>query len=152
MNTNTFSQKLNGKGKRFAIIRARFNEGITTSLLAWCERGLLEHGVAKKDITVVEVPGAFEISFTAGELARQKKFDAIIALGAVLKGETKHDEYISNAVAHGITRVALDHRVPVIFGILTPNTMDQARARANDDPSNKGYEAACAAIEMVMLQ
>lgn len=148
MKSNTFKKKLNGKGAHVAVVRARFNEKITDGLLRGCLKGLQESKVQEKNINVVEVPGSFEIPFAASLLARQKKFDVIIALGAIIKGETKHDEYIANAVAYGITRVSIATGVPVIFGVITPNNFEQAVARSGNNKQNKGYEAALAAIEM----
>lgn len=148
MKSNTFTKKLDGKGLKVAVVRARFNEKITSGLLRGCFEGLRECAVQKKNIKVVEVPGSFEIPFAASLLAKSGKYDAIIALGAVIKGETKHDEYIANAVAYGITKVSIQTGVPVIFGVITPNNLEQALVRAGNDTQNKGYEAAMAAIEM----
>lgn len=148
MKSNTFTKKLNGKGVRVAVVRARFNQKITDGLLRGCLKGLGECSVEKKNIKVVEVPGSFEIPFTANVLAKSGKYEVIIALGAVIKGETKHDEYIANAIAYGITKVGIATGVPVIFGVITPNNFEQALARAGNDEQNKGYEAALAAIEM----
>jgi len=151
MKKNTFSQKVDGTDMRFGIVVAHFNRQVTEGLERACIATLKKHGVKEKDIELFCVPGSFEIPFFANELAKQKKYDAIIALGAVVKGETKHDEYIANAVAQGITRVGLDHGIPVIFGVITPNTIEQAIARSSDNEFNKGREAALAAIEMVQL-
>lgn len=150
MNTNTFSQKLDGTGIRVAIIRARFNERITAGLLRGCRAGLRVARVASRDVRVIEVPGSFEIPVVAEQCTRIGDVDVVIALGCVIKGETKHDEYIASAVAHGITNVAIKNEVPVIFGVITPNSMEQALARAGKGLSNKGYEAALAAVETVL--
>ena len=152
MKSNTFTKKLNGRGVRVAVVRARFNEKITAGLLRGCVRGLDECNVQKNNIKVVEVPGSFEIPFVASVLAKTKKYDVIIALGAVIKGETKHDEYIANAIAYGITKVSIETSVPVIFGVITPNNFEQALARAGNDKTNKGFEAAMAAIEMILVK
>ncbi|MDO8581700.1 MAG: 6,7-dimethyl-8-ribityllumazine synthase [bacterium] len=151
MKTNTFTKKLDGRGVRVAVVRARFNEKITDGLLHGCLKGLQECAVQKKNINVVEVPGSFEIPFAANVLAKSEKYDVIIALGAVIKGETKHDEYIANAVAYGITKVSVATGVPVIFGVITPNNLEQAIARAGNNKQNKGYESAMSAIEMVQM-
>ncbi len=151
MKSNTFTKKLDGKGVRVAVVRARFNQKITDGLLRGCLQSLHECAVQKKNIKVVEVPGSFEIPFVANVLAKSEKYDVIIALGAVIKGETKHDEYIANAVAYGITKVGINTGVPIIFGVITPNNLEQAVVRAGNDKQNKGYEAACAAIEMVQM-
>lgn len=152
MKSNTFTKKLNGNGLRVAVVRARFNEKITDGLLRGCLKGLQECKVHKKNIKVVEVPGSFEIPFVANVLAKSGKYDVIIALGAVIKGETKHDEYIANAIAYGITKVSIATGVPVIFGVITPNNLEQALVRAGNNKQNKGYEAALAAIEMSLIK
>lgn len=152
MKSNTFHKKLNGKGVHVAVVRARFNEKVTSGLLRGCLKGLQECGVSKKNINVLEVPGSFEIPFVASSLAKSEKYNVIIALGAVIKGETKHDEYIANAVAYGITKVSITTGVPVIFGVITPNNLEQALVRAGNDKQNKGYEAAMAAIEVVLIK
>ncbi len=149
MKSNTFRKKLDGRGVRVAVVRARFNEKITDGLLRGCLTGLKECNVSK--VKVVEVPGSFEIPFIANKLATSEKYDVIIALGAVIKGETKHDEYIANAIVCGITKVSIATGVPVIFGVITPNNFEQALARAGENKKNKGYEAALAAIEMAQL-
>lgn len=151
MKSNTFTKKLDGRGVRVAVVRARFNEKITDGLLRGCLRGLQECGVTKNDIVVHEVPGSFEIPFTASLLGEIARFDVIIALGAVIKGETKHDEYIANAVAEGITHASIEKEVPIIFGVITPNNFEQAVIRSRNDKANKGYEAAFSAIEMALL-
>ncbi len=152
MKSNTFRKKLNGKGVRVAVARARFNEKITAGLLRGCLKGLKECGVAKDDIVVHGVPGSFEIPFTANALAKSGNYGVIIALGAIIKGETKHDEYIANAVAYGITKVSITTGVLVIFGVITTNNFEQAVARSGNNKQNKGYEAAMAAIEMALLK
>lgn len=136
---------------RFGVVRARFNAPVTDGLQNGCIKALRTHGVSAKMIHIVEVPGSFEIPFMCAVLARSGKYDAIITLGAIIKGETKHDEYIANAVAYGITRVGIDTGIPVLFGVITPNNLEQALARAQDNEFNKGREAALAAIEMVLL-
>jgi len=151
MKSNVFTKKLNGKGVRVAVVRARFNEKITAGLLRGCLKGLKECGVVKKDIVVHEVPGSFELPFTVSLLGQVERFDVIIALGAIIKGETKHDEYIAHAVAQGITHASIGKEVPIIFGVITPNNFEQALVRSGNNKQNKGYEAAMAAIEMGLL-
>lgn len=147
MKSNSFS-KLDGTGLKIAIVAARFNAELTDALLADCEEGLREAGVAADDVRSIRVPGSFELPIAAAVLANQKAYDAIICLGAIIKGETRHDHYIADAVANGLTRVALDHRLPVIFGVLTTEDKAQAEARSLGG-RKKGYEAAMSAIETV---
>src|SRR5215510_5777747 len=138
-------------GFRFAIIVSRFNADVTDGLLTGARAALAEAGVRDEDITLVRVPGAFELPVAAGRLAGTGRFDAIICLGCVIKGDTMHFEYISAAASHGIMDVSIAAGVPVAFGMLTALDDDQARARSADGPDNKGREAARAAIEMATL-
>lgn len=138
-------------GYRFAIIVSRFNEAITEGLLNGARAALETAQVKDEDITLVRVPGAFEIPVTARRLADTNRFDAIICLGCVIKGDTMHFEYIASAVSQGIMDVGTSTGVPVAFGVLTTLTDEQAEARAADDPENKGREAALAAVEMATL-
>ena len=138
-------------GARFAIVAARFNAAITDALLEGAVATLAEHGVANDHVSVVQVPGAFEIPITAKRLAASGRFEAIIALGAVVRGGTPHFEYVAGECARGISRVALQENVPVIFGVLTTDTDEQALARAGGKEGNKGCEAAIAGLEMVTL-
>lgn len=140
---------LNGRGQKFAVVVARFNHAITDSLRDACVRTLEAHGGSAR---VVPVPGAFELPLVARRLARSKKFDAVIALGCVIRGETPHDRYIAMEVARGLGHVALETDVPILFGVLTPLNARQARARAGKGPHNKGAEAALAALEMANLK
>ncbi len=140
---------LNGRGRRFAIVVARFNSVITDSLRDACVRTLESHGGT---VRVVPVPGAFELPLAARRLARSKKFDAVIALGCIIRGETPHDRYIAMEAARGLGQVALETDVPVLFGVLTPLNARQARARAGRGPNNKGAESALAALEMANLR
>jgi len=149
MQSNTFDGQYDGAGKNIAVVRSRFNEQVTRGLRDACTATLEKYGVAADAIVVVEVPGAFEIPFAVSHLLQEKKHDAIIALGAVVKGETKHDEYIAHAVSQQLMALGVEHGVPVIFGVLTPNTMEQAVARSSDDEHNKGREAALVALEMM---
>jgi len=138
-------------GARFAIVVARFNTAITDALLEGALATLAEHGVADDHVRVVQVPGAFEIPITAKRLAASGRYQAIIALGAVVRGGTPHFEYVAGECARGVGRVALDENVPVIFGVLTTDTDEQARDRAGGKEGNKGCEAAHAGLEMVTL-
>lgn len=142
---------LTGSGLRIGIARSRFNSPVTEGLLRGALRALLALEVSEDAITSVEVPGAFEIPFALDLLAASKKYDALIALGCVIKGETAHFEYISNSVMEGIARVSSGHNIPVSCGILTTYTEEQAIARSGDDEDNKGSEAAMTAIEMANL-
>jgi 6,7-dimethyl-8-ribityllumazine synthase len=136
---------------RFGIIRSRFNEAVTKRLLEGALDALREGGAREESIDVVVVPGAFEIPLVADKLARSRRYDALICLGAVIKGETPHFEYISAVVSRGIARVARDHQLPVIFGVLTTNTEEEADARSGVGGVNRGYEAGVSAIEMANL-
>ena len=138
-------------GARFAIVAARFNAAITDALLEGAVATLAEHGVPDDHVSVVQVPGAFEIPITAKRLAASGRCEAIIALGAVVRGGTPHFEYVAGECARGVSRVALDENVPVIFGVLTTDTDEQARDRAGGKQGNKGCEAALASLEMVTL-
>ena len=141
-------------GLRFAIIRSRFNEDVTKRLLDGALDALRVGGVRDEAIDVVVVPGAFEIPLVASRLARSRRYDALICLGAVIRGETPHFDHISAAVSHGIARAAYDYGLPVIFGVLTTNTEEQAIARSGgtrESGVNRGYEAAMTAIEMADL-
>jgi 6,7-dimethyl-8-ribityllumazine synthase len=141
-----------GAGKRFGIVVSDYNRVITDALLTGCISTLTEHGVSEEEIHVSRVPGSFELPIGARLLMSQKRFDAVICLGCVIKGETKHDEYISQAVASGILQLSLMSSVPVIFGVLTPNTQEQAEARAGGKLGNKGIEAAETALHMAALK
>jgi len=133
---------------RFAVLVSNFNAPVTEKLLRHCLQTLKEEGVPEKAVEVVRVPGAFELPVAAQALARAKKFDAIIALGCIIRGETPHDRYISQEVSRGLGQAALSTGVPVIFGVLTTLNEEQARARAGEGPRNKGREAALAALKM----
>ena len=141
----------NAAAGRFGIVVARFNEDVTRGLLAGARDVLGEAGVPDEQITVVHVPGAFEIPLTARRLAGSGQFDAVICLGCLIKGDTMHFEYIASAAAQGIMNVTTATGVPVAFGVLTTLTDEQAAERAADNPNNKGREAALAAIEMATL-
>lgn len=146
-----YTGKLQGEGLRIGIVVSRFNEVITRSLLTGALDSLVRHGVNNNDITVVWVPGAFEIPVTADKLAMSGQFDALICLGAVIRGATAHFEYVAGQAASGIAQVGKDHSLPVIFEVLTTDTIDQALERAGTKAGNKGADGAVAAIEMADL-
>ncbi|EEU03354.1 6,7-dimethyl-8-ribityllumazine synthase [Eubacterium saphenum ATCC 49989] len=143
--------KLIGKGMKIGIVLARFNEFIGSKLLSGAEDALIRHGVDEDDIEVAWVPGAYEIPLVAKKLATSEKYDAVICLGAVIKGNTPHFDYVSAEVSKGIAQVGLLSEVPVIFGVLTVDNIEQAIERAGTKAGNKGSEAANSAIEMVNL-
>lgn len=143
--------KLIGKGMKIGIVLARFNEFIGSKLLSGAEDALTRHGVDEDDIEVAWVPGAYEIPLVAKKLATSEKYDAVICLGAVIKGNTPHFDYVSAEVSKGIAQVGLLSEVPVIFGVLTVDNIEQAIERAGTKAGNKGSEAANSAIEMVNL-
>lgn len=142
---------LQGQGLRIAIVVARFNEFVTSRLLQGAREALAQHGVRPQDITVVWAPGSFETPLVAQKLAQQGTVDAVVCLGAVIRGETAHFEYVAGEAARGIASVARKTGVPVLFGVLTTDTLDQALDRAGGKLGNKGYDAALAAIEMANL-
>ncbi len=145
------SGMLRGEGRRFGIVVSRFNDLITRQLLAGARDCLLRHGVADGDVEAVWVPGAWEIPGALGRVARTGRFDAVIALGAVIRGGTPHFEYVAGQAASGVAAVGAGTAVPVIFGVLTTDTIEQAIERAGTKAGNKGWEAALAAIEMADL-
>jgi 6,7-dimethyl-8-ribityllumazine synthase len=142
---------LNGAGKRFGLVAGRFNEMITKKLVEGALDCLIRHNADKDAISIVWVPGSFEIPLVAQKMARSKKYDAIICLGAVIRGGTPHFDYVASEVSKGIAKVSLDEGLPVIFGVLTTDTIDQAVERAGTKAGNKGWNAALSAIEMVDL-
>ena len=146
-----FEGKLVSEGTKVGIVCARFNEFIVSRLLSGCEDTLLRHGVQAEDITVAWVPGAFEIPLIASKMARCGRYDAVIALGAVIRGATSHYDYVCSEVAKGVASAALNSDVPVMFGVLTTDTLEQAIERAGTKAGNKGAECAQSAIEMVNL-
>ena len=139
------------KGKRFSIVISRFNDFVTRSLLDGCCDTLKRHGAKESEIEVSWVPGAFEIPTIALKLAKSKKFDAVICLGTIIRGDTPHFDFIAGEAAKGIAHVSLETGLPVIFGIITADTMEQAMERAGTKGGNKGKDAALNAIEMVNL-
>ncbi len=146
-----FEGVLLGKGLKFGVVVSRFNEFITKKLLDGAQDALLRHGVSEDDIDIAWVPGAFEIPLVASKLAQTKRYDAIICLGAVVRGATPHFEYIAAEVAKGIAKVGLDTGLPVSFGVITADTLEQAIERAGTKAGNKGFDAAVDAIEMANL-
>ncbi|MTI66070.1 MAG: 6,7-dimethyl-8-ribityllumazine synthase [Firmicutes bacterium] len=143
--------KLLGKDLRFAIVIGRFNEFIGSKLLSGAIDGLKRHGVNEDDIELYWAPGAFEIPLIAKKVAKSQKYDSVLCLGAVIRGETPHFDYVSSEVSKGISHVSLDTEIPVIFGVLTTDTIEQAIERAGTKAGNKGFEAALTAIEMSNL-
>ena len=147
----TFEGSLVGSGVRAGIVVGRFNEFITSKLLGGAQDGLVRHGVDAADIDVYWVPGAFEIPMIAKRAAESGKYDAIICLGAVIRGSTPHFDYVANESAKGIAGIATATGVPVIYGVLTTDTIEQAIERAGTKAGNKGFDAAMTAIEMATL-
>jgi len=148
---STFEGNLIATGAKFGIVVARFNELLSSRLLSGAKDALIRHGATEGDIDVAWVPGAFEIPLVASKMAASGKYDAVVALGVVIRGGTPHFEYVSAEVSKGVAKVTLDTGVPVMFGVITADTIDQAVERAGTKAGNKGWEAAEAAIEMVNL-
>ena len=144
----TFQGTLVADGLRVGIVASRFNEFITAKLLSGAMDGLLRHGVREEDIQLAWVPGAFEIPLIAQKMARSGRYDAVICLGAVIRGATSHYDYVCNEVSKGIAAVSLETGVPVLFGILTTENLEQAIERAGTKGGNKGYDCALSAVEM----
>jgi 6,7-dimethyl-8-ribityllumazine synthase len=140
-----------GQGLKIAIVASRFNEFITSKLVSGAEDCLLRHGTAEEDITLAWVPGAFEIPLAAKKLAETGRYDAVICLGAVIRGATSHYDYVCAEVSKGIAQVSLDSGVPVLFGVLTTDTIEQAVERAGTKAGNKGTDCAMSALEMANL-
>lgn len=146
-----FEGKLVSKNIRVGIVAARFNEFITAKLLGGAMDGLLRHDVKEEDIYVAWVPGAFEIPLIASKMAKSGKYDVVICLGAVIRGSTSHYDYVCNEVSKGIASISLETGIPVMFGVLTTDNIEQAIERAGTKAGNKGYDCAVGAIEMVNL-
>jgi 6,7-dimethyl-8-ribityllumazine synthase len=146
-----FEGMLVGKGLKFAIVASRFNEFITKKLLEGAQDALQRHGVNQAEIDIAWVPGSFEIPLVAKKLAETKKYDAIICLGTVIRGATPHFEYIASEVTKGIARVGLEYGLPVAYGIVTADSLEQAIERAGTKQGNRGFDAATNAIEMANL-
>jgi len=139
------------EGMKVGIVASRFNEIIVNKLLAGAVDGLVRHGVKESNITAVWVPGAFEIPIVADKMASSGKYDAVIAVGAVIRGSTSHYDYVCNEVSKGIAQVGLKNGIPVLFGVITTENIEQAIERAGSKAGNKGYDCALSAVEMVNL-
>ena len=148
---NIMEGRLLGEGRKFALIVSRFNDFISDRLMGGALDALLRSGVKDEDIDIVKVPGAFEIPLVAKKLVKKKKYDAVICLGAVIRGATPHFEYVSAEVPKGIATISIESGVPVIFGIITTDTIEQAIERAGTKAGNKGWSAAMSALEMANL-
>lgn len=147
----TYEGSLVAKSMKVAIVAARFNEFITSKLIGGATDGLSRHGVQENDVHLAWVPGAFEIPLIASKLAASGKYDAVICLGAVIRGSTSHYDYVCAEVSKGIAQVSLQSQIPVLFGVLTTDTIEQAIERAGTKAGNKGYDCALSAVEMVNL-
>jgi 6,7-dimethyl-8-ribityllumazine synthase len=147
----TIEGKLNAKGLKFGIVVGRFNEFISTKLLGGAVDALKRHEADEGDIDMVWAPGSYEIPLLAKKMAKSGKYDAVICLGAVIRGATPHFDFVANEVAKGVAMVGLETEVPVIFGVLTTDSIEQAIERAGTKSGNKGFDAAMAAIEMANL-
>ena len=143
--------KLIAEGKKFALVVSRFNDFITEKLLSGALDALIRSGTLDEDIEVVKVPGAFEIPLLAKKMAKSGRFDAVICLGAVIRGSTPHFDYVSAEVSKGVAAVSMESEIPVIFGVITTDTIEQAIERAGTKAGNKGWSAAIAAVEMANL-
>ena len=148
---NVLEGKLVAKGMKVGIVAARFNEFIVSKLLSGALDGLRRHDVKEDDIAVAWVPGAFEIPVAAQKMAGSGKYDAVICLGTVIRGSTSHYDYVCNEVSKGIAHVSMESQIPVLFGVLTTENIEQAIERAGTKAGNKGYDCALSAIEMVNL-
>ncbi len=149
--TTIYEGNLDGKGIQVGIVVGRFNEFISKKLLDGALDSLIRHNVKEENIDIAWVPGSFEIPLAAQKMAKVQKYDGIICLGAVIRGETPHFNYVSSEVAKGIAKVGLDNDTPIIFGVLTTDTIEQAISRAGIKEGNKGFDAAMSLIEMVNL-
>ena len=147
----TLEGKVVAEGIRIGIVVARFNEFITSKLLGGAIDGLVRHGMNEEDVDVAWVPGAFEIPLIAKKMAKSGKYDAVIALGAVIRGSTSHYDYVCNEVSKGVAAASMESGVPVMFGVVTTENIEQAIERAGTTAGNKGYDCALGAIEMVNL-
>ena len=149
--SKVFQGMLLGEGLKFGVVISRFNEFVTNKLLDGAQDALLRHGVSEGDIDVAWVPGSFEIPLVAKKLAQTKKYNAIICLGAVIRGETPHHEYIATEVTKGIAKLGLEYELPISYGIITADSLEQAIERAGTKAGNRGADAAVDAIEMANL-
>lgn len=146
-----FEGKLDAKGKRVALVVSRFNDLVTRRLTSGALDCLIRHGASEGNISIFKVPGSFEISPLCKKLAKSKNFDAVIAIGTVIRGDTPHFDYIAREVAKGVAQAAMESEVPIVFGVLTTDTLEQALERAGAKAGNKGAEAALSAIELMSL-
>lgn len=151
MTAASFEGKLDAKGLKIGLVVSRFNNFLTDKLVDGALDCLVRHGADLSKQTVARVPGSFEIPPAAARMAESGKFDAVICLGAVIRGDTPHFDYIANEVSKGVAKLGMDHKIPVIFGVITTDTLEQAIERAGTKAGNKGWDAAMAAIEMVNL-
>lgn len=151
MTTVSFEGKLDAKGLKVGLVASRFNNFLTDKLVDGALDCLVRHGAKLSEQTVARVPGSFEIPPAAARMAESGKFDAVICLGAVIRGDTPHFDYIASEVSKGVAKLGLDHKIPVIFGVITTDTLEQAIERAGTKAGNKGWDAAMAAVEMVNL-
>ena len=151
MTAASFEGKLDAKGLKVGLVVSRFNNFLTDKLVDGALDCLVRHGADISKQTVARVPGSFEIPPAAARMAESGKFDAVICLGAVIRGDTPHFDYIANEVSKGVAKLGMDHKIPVIFGVITTDTLEQAIERAGTKAGNKGWDAAMAAIEMVNL-
>lgn len=150
-NMKIYEGNLVGEGLKIGIVAGRFNEFIVSKLIGGALDALKRHGVKEEDIELTWVPGAFEIPLVAKKMAKSKKYDAVICLGAVIRGATSHFDYVSSEVSKGIANVSLDTEIPVMFGVLTTDTIEQAIERAGTKAGNKGFDVATGAIEMANI-
>lgn len=148
---NVYEGTISAEGKRFAVVVSRFNDFVSDRLLSGALDALTRHGARDEDIDVVKVPGSFEIPLMAKAMAEKGKYHAVICLGAIIRGSTPHFEYVSSEVAKGVAVVGLESKIPVIFGVLTTDTLEQAIERAGTKAGNKGWSAAVAGMEMANL-
>ena len=148
---NVIEGSVDARGMKIGVIVSRFNNFITAKLLEGALDGLKTHGGADDDLTVVHVPGAFEIPIVAAQMAATRKFDALVCLGAVIRGDTPHFDYVCDAVTYGVSKAVWEYRMPISFGVLTTDNVQQAMERSGVKDANKGYEAALTAIEMVSV-
>jgi len=151
MTYKLFEGKLDASGKKFALVVSRFNNFLTDKLLEGALDCLKRHGADEKNISVAYVPGAFEIPYAAAKMSVNKNYDAVICIGAVIRGDTPHFDYIANESAKGIAKIAMESGKPIIYGLITADTLEQAIERAGTKAGNKGWDAAETAIEMISL-
>ncbi len=151
MNVKRYEGSLDAKGMKIALVVSRFNNFFTDKLLSGALDCLIRHGADEKKLDVAYVPGSFEIPVVAGRLAKMKKYDAVICLGAVIRGDTPHFDFVATEASKGIARLGMDSAIPVVYGLITADTLEQAVERSGTKAGNKGWDAAQTAIEMVNL-